>query len=99
MITISSTTGLEALIMKKPLITVNFSGKPDAMPYAESGAAIGVYKPEDVRPAIKSVLENKDVREKLAKKAKLFIYEQCYKMDGKASERIVDLIKEITRSL
>jgi len=99
MLTVASTTGLEALIMRKPLITINLSGKPDIMPYAESGAALGVYKPENIKPAIKSMLENKDIREKLAKKAKLFIYDLCYKMDGKASERIANLIKEMTGSL
>jgi len=99
MLTVASTTGLEALIMGKPLITINLSGKPDIMPYAESGAAIGVYNPGDVKQVIKSVLEKKEIREKLAKKAKKFIYDQCYKMDGKASERIVSLIKEITGSL
>ncbi len=98
MITISSTTGLEALIMGKPLITINLSGKPDVMPYAESGAAIGIYKPENIMPALKSILEDQAVRKKLAKKAKMFIYEQCYKLDGKASERIVNLIKEMTKN-
>ena len=99
MITVSSTTGLETLIIGKPLITINLSGKPDAMPYAKSGSAVGVYRPEDIKPAIKSVLEDKDVKEKLAKKAKLFIYDLCYKMDGKASARIVNLIKEMTSHL
>ncbi len=99
LITPFSTTGLEAMIIGKPLITVNFSGKPDKMPYAESGAALGVYKPDNIKPAIKSVLEDKDVRKRLAKKAKIFIYDQCYEMDGKASERILDLIKEMTSSL
>jgi len=98
LITHHSTTGMEAMILDKSVITINLTGKPDIMPYAESGAAIGVYKPEDIKPAIKSVLEDKDVRKKLAKKAKLFIYDQCYKMDGKASERIVNLIKEMTQN-
>jgi len=92
LITHHSTTGMEAMILDKPVITINLTGKPDAMPYAESRAAIGVYKPENIKPAIKSVLKNKDVRKKLAKKAKFFIYDQCYKMDGKASERIITLI-------
>ena len=99
MITVSSTTGLETLIIGKPLITINLSGKPDAMPYAESGAAIGVYNPEDIAPAIKSILENQDVRKELSKKVKLFVYDQCYKMDGKASARISNLIKKITSHL
>ena len=95
LITPSSTTGLEAMIMGKPLITINLSGKPDEMPYAESGAAIGVYRPEDIGPAIKSVLEDKDARKRLAKKAKLFIYDQCYKMDGNASKRVINLINSM----
>jgi len=99
MITVSSTTGLETLIMGKSLITINLSGKPDKMPYAESGAAIGVYKAEGIAPAIKSILENQDVRKELSRKAKIFVYDQCYKMDGKASERIVNLIKEMTSHL
>jgi len=92
LITHHSTTGMEAMILGRPVITINLTGKPDVMSYAESGAAIGIYKPEDIKSAIKSVLENKDARKKLAKKAKLFIYDQCYKMDGKASERIITLI-------
>jgi len=98
MITVSSTTGLETLIIGKPLITINLSGKPDTMPYAKSRAAIGVYKSGDILPAIKSVLEDEKVRKKLAKKAKKFIYEQCYKIDGKASDRIIDLINKIVNN-
>ena len=94
MITVSSTTGLETLIMGKYLITINLSGKPDEMPYAESGAAIGVYKPKDIAPAIKSILEDQIVRKKLTKKTKVFIYDQCYKIDGKASERIINMINK-----
>jgi len=99
MITVASTTGLEALIMEKPLITLNFFGKTDPMPYAESGSAIGVYKSEGIAPAIKSILEDQNVRKELSKKAKLFVYDQCYEMDGKASERILNLIKEMTSHL
>ncbi len=95
MLTVASTTGFEALIMGKPLIIINLSGKPDVLPYAESGAAIGVYKPKDIKPAIKSVLENQNMRKKLAKKAKKFIYEQCYKLDNKDSERVVKLINKM----
>jgi len=98
LITPHSTTAMEAMILGRPVITINLTGKPDIMPYAESGAAIGVYRPEDIKPAIKSVLEDKDLREKLAKKAKQFIYDQCYKMDGKASERILNLINKITEN-
>ena len=87
----SSTVGMEAMILGKPVITVNFTGKPDLMPYAEEKAAVGVYKEEDLLRTIKLVLDKKS-RKKL--KVKEFIYKRCYKMDGKASERIVEFIEK-----
>jgi len=94
LVTSSSTTAMEAMVLDKPVITINLTGQPDLMPYAKEGAAIGVYKKEDIIKAVKSVLEDQKIRKKLAKKAKLFVYDQCYKMDGKASNRIIDLINK-----
>lgn len=94
LVTMFSTTALEAMIMKKPVITINFSGKRDVTDYAKDGAAIGVYKKEDLLPAIKSVLCDKETIEKIKKSQEDFVYRYAYLIDGKATKRIVDLIKE-----
>jgi len=99
MITVSSTTGMEALMMKKPVITVNYTGSEDPMPYAENGAAIGVYKEEELLPAIKAVINNDDNNDKIneiIKKSKNFLYDRCHVIDGNASQRIVELIHKIS---
>jgi CDP-glycerol glycerophosphotransferase (TagB/SpsB family) len=44
-----STVGLEALLMDKFLVTVNLTGTPDRMPYAEEGAAKGVYSQKELK--------------------------------------------------
>lgn len=92
MMTVSSTTALEAMILDKPVITVNFSGNSDLLPYAKFGAAIGVYKKEELVSAIKDALYNEKVYKKLTKARKKFIYEHTYLLDGKSSERIAKLI-------
>lgn len=92
-ITMFSTVGLEAIILDKPVITINLTNKPDSYPYAESGAALGVYKPEDISNAIKKVLYDPEVGMALKKCRKKFVYEHAYKMDGLASRRVADLIE------
>jgi len=92
MITGFSTTALDAMILDKPVITINFTGLPDPIPFAESGATIGVYREEDLEPAIREGLYDDSVKERLRNDREKFVYEQTYLKDGKATERIVDLI-------
>lgn len=95
MITVSSTTALEAMILDKSVITINLTGKPDPVPYAKFGAAIGVYKAEDLIPAIRNVLYNKELQKKLIKARKSFVYRYAYIQDGKATKRVIKIIKQI----
>lgn len=95
LMTVHSTVALEAMIFDKPVITINLTGKPDLFPYAESGAAIGVYKGEDLVPAISDALYNEAIRKRLAEARKKFVYEYAYLQDGKASKGVADLIIQL----
>lgn len=97
LITPWSTVGLEAMILDKPVITMDLTGR--VVPhhaykrlYVESGAAIGVYTEKDLIPAIRDALYNEEVRKKLAEERRKFVYEYVYKQDGEASKRVADLI-------
>lgn len=92
LMTAHSTVALEAMILNKPVITINLTGKPDLMPYAQSGAALGVYRKEDLTPAINKALHDPEVRRSLEKSRKKFISEHAYKLDGQASKRVAELI-------
>ncbi|MCK5018758.1 MAG: glycosyltransferase, partial [Candidatus Peribacteraceae bacterium] len=94
-ITDLSTVGLEAMLLNTPVITVNFTGKPDAMPYASSGAAIGVSDPNKLKEAVQSILNNQDTKNRLQQNAKIFLKDYLYKLDGRSAERVNALIEEM----
>lgn len=100
LITPWSTVGLEAMILDKPVITMDLTGR--VVPhhaykklYVESGAAICVYTEKDLIPAIRDALYNEEVRKKLAEERRKFVYEYVYKQDGEASKRVADLIMQV----
>lgn len=95
LITAYSTVALEAMLLDKPVVTINLTGKPDPMPYASSGAAIGVYKKEDLIPAMKNVLSDTRTREELANQRRAFVLEHAYKPDGRASRRVAEVIARL----
>ena len=92
MITKDSTTGMEAVALNKPVIVLNLSGEPDRVEYVKEGIALGVYKEEDLKPTIEKLLKNDSV---LRKNRKKFIRKYLYKIDGKATERVVNLIEKM----
>lgn len=91
LITKASTTGLEAMLFKKPLIELILSGVKSAVPYIESNAAFGVYNEKYLKDAIVNAICNSEVQKHMKK----FVYDYAYKQDGKASERITDLIEQM----
>jgi UDP-N-acetylglucosamine 2-epimerase len=95
MVTSSSTVGIESLMLGKPVMTINLSVLPDIIPYARHKVAIGAYSKEDIKPKLELILKNKTVRDELMGHAQEFIHEFCYKMDGRSSERIIAVIKEM----
>jgi CDP-glycerol glycerophosphotransferase (TagB/SpsB family) len=96
LLTESSTTATEAMIFGKAVIIINLDNKPELVPYVKSGAAIGVYKSEDIVSMIKNVLYNTEGSVKqLEEKRKIFVYEHAYMVDGKATERVVSLIEKM----
>lgn len=97
LITAYSTVGLEAMVLDKPVITINLSGMPDKVDYAEEGAAIGVKNEAELVKAIKLLLYDQKTKDILAKNRKKYVYEHCYKIDGKSSERVARAIKGLIK--
>jgi len=79
----------------KPVITINLSGKSVTVPYAEEGSALGVYKYEDIEPGILKALYDEETRGKLKVARNKFVREWAGEPDGQASQRIVNLMKEM----
>ena len=95
-VTESSTVGLEAMILGKPVISINFSDSPDILPYAKSGAAISVYRPSALLEALKKVLYDKRVQRKLKDAQKKFV-QRYASTPGEASQLVVKLLMDMTQ--
>lgn len=94
MVTRHSTTATEAVALNKPVLILNLSGEPDPMEYVKEGVALGVYEGKDLKPATEKLL--KDDAD-LTKNREKYIQKYLYKIDGKATERVVGLIKKMMK--
>jgi UDP-N-acetylglucosamine 2-epimerase len=95
LITKYSTTALEAMMIGKPVVIINLSGQPTPVPYAEEGAALGVYQYEDIEQSVLKTMYDEETRSKLKEGRDRFIRNWACAADGKASHRIVTLMKEM----
>lgn len=95
MITLSSTTVLEAAILGKDIIIADLIGYPYAEPFMKSRGTIGVKDKNQLLDAIEKILYNKRVGEKLKKGRKKLVYNHAYRQDGKATERFVNLAERM----
>ncbi|GEM_PF-3444423 len=100
-INFASTVALEAMILDKPVITISDLHSSPILEFdlvikriMNSGASINVSKQDNMGEKIKEVLNNLKRLKELSIARKKFVQESCYKLDGKASERIVQVIKE-----
>ncbi len=91
------TTAIEALMLNKPVIVIDFSGTPISVPYVESGAAVGIFEEDALVSAIGDILHNEEACQRLAKAREKFISDGNLKPDGQASQRVTDLIRQISR--
>jgi hypothetical protein len=91
-----STTITEAIILGKLVVTVHLSKKEDPTPYYKY-VTVRVYREENLVPAIRKVLYDEKTREDLKKAGKKFVYEYVYKQDGKATERMVNLVEKMIK--
>ena len=93
-INVGSTVGLESILMGVPFMLMNLTGREIIVPYVEYGATISVTKEEDIIPGIRKTLAGEfppDLLENMDK----FKADFAYKIDGKASERVVDEIQKL----
>jgi len=91
----SSTTVLEAGVLQKPVVLLKVFNEIDLVPYVEMGLAVGVYSLGELKPIVEGLLYNQESRERCLNRAKLFYDSNSEFTDGKATERIADLIESM----
>ena len=96
MITRHSTTAMEAVALGKPVIILNLSGNPDPVEYVQEGVARGIYNSDDLRAAVEQLLADDS---DLSAKRGTYIEKYLNKIDGKATERVIDIIIKSIKKL
>lgn len=87
-ITISSTTGIEAALMKKQVLSINLTGEADFIPFKKMGIGEIAYNADEVKKEIKMFLEKDAVNSNDSIVAD-------FKADGRSAQRVVELIKQL----
>jgi len=87
-----SNVTLEAMMIGKPVVSINLSGKPDKFPFEEFKAALVVRRYEDIPPAIATLLSKEKTLAELDQGRRNCVTEYAHLADGKASYRIAVLI-------
>lgn len=90
-VTAASTVGLEAMLLNKPVIVVNLTGRPSSVPYVEYGAATGAYSRTELGQALDEVLERSD-QDNLDNDWSRFVSDFAGTIDGCATKRLVELL-------
>lgn len=95
MIGFESTLNYEAMIYNIPIININFGKRKNWLHFVDKGAAFPVTSPEQVIPAIHKVMYDSHTRLLLEKNMKKVLFDDCYKMDGKAAQRAAHIVEDI----
>ncbi len=98
LVTRFSTTAIEAALMETPVMTVNLAAGLDQYPFAEEGAAVGVYAEEELLPTLRRLLTDEELRAELTRSQKAFLERHLGVRDGRATERIAARIAARARS-
>lgn len=86
-ITVSSTTGLEAAVMGKPLLYINITDSPDDIPFEKMKIGIRCANSQQIVENINNVFSGKEVISKE-------IMDE-YKSDSMAAKRIADIVESL----
>jgi CDP-glycerol glycerophosphotransferase (TagB/SpsB family) len=94
MITVESTCIYDAILLKKPVISVNLVKFTEQVDYVKSHSCIGVYKKDEFRRGLEKAYNPKSQKE-FERGRKVFVRDYFYKVDNMASKRVAKLINKM----
>jgi len=94
-ITVSSTAALEAMVLGKPVVIVSLFKNSGGTSFFKESGSLHVENEQDILPALQKALFDSQTRKEMEKSMDKFINEQAYQQDGRASERVANLIRDM----
>lgn len=87
----TTTAALWAMRAGRPVVYLNVLSERDWLPFATCGAALGVYKPDELGPAVRKTLEDAELRGRLARHADALIADALDAVGPEAATRLASL--------
>ncbi len=91
-ISVCSSVSSEAVVFGKPNLIIDIPGSIDTGRWVEQGVAMNISEFADLKEAVETILGDKKIKEKLKRAREDYIQRHYYRLDGKATERICNLI-------
>jgi hypothetical protein len=89
---VTSTVFSEAVVFGKPNLILDMPGSIITGGWVEQGVAMNISDFGGLKEAVETILGDRGIRERLQKAREDYIQRHYYRLDGKATERICDLI-------
>lgn len=87
-----SSVVLEAMLLDIPIVTTNFSGLPDLMPYSEEGGTLGVFQRGQLKGAMETLLYDEAAQKSFKEGRRRFLEKFICRTDGGSTKRVVELM-------
>ncbi|MBN1202555.1 MAG: CDP-glycerol glycerophosphotransferase family protein [Anaerolineae bacterium] len=95
LVTISSTVVYEAAVAERPALTLAFAKNADVASYITDGIALQPDAPDGVGAALRRLLHDADTRAALLDRQRAFVARNLAGSDGRASERLAALARDL----
>jgi hypothetical protein len=95
MATVSSTVVYEAALAERPALVLEWSGNPDVAGYLADGIALLPESPDRVAEALRRLLTDNSTRAALRGRQRAFVADHLAGNDGRASERLAALARNL----
>ena len=96
LVTANSTAAIEAMPLGVPALVV---GLPNNLsPFVDAGAMAGVHAPAEVGPALRALLYDGKMRQRLSAAREAFLARYGIRVDGGAASRAADAIISLSRT-
>jgi len=88
----SSAMGLEGMILKKPIISLFYKDLMEYFPFGKTSLVKKVYNQKQLESEINKIIKGDKESEK---EKEILLEKQAFKLDGKASQRVANLINKM----
>ncbi|MFH1308561.1 MAG: CDP-glycerol glycerophosphotransferase family protein [Patescibacteria group bacterium] len=91
LLTAFSTVAIESVLLGTPVVTINL-GDDSYIDYSKDNVGFRILKEEDFLPTLRKVLYDEEFKKEFLEAKEKFIANYNYKLDGKATKRILEIL-------